>query len=45
VRERLDSWYAANPTRMDRPVVETLWFEIVAPAAPATPAAPAKRAR
>jgi hypothetical protein len=30
---------------MDRPVVETLWFEIVAPAAPATPAAPAKRAR
>ena len=45
VRESLDSWYAANPSRMDRPVVETLWFEIVAPAAPAAPATPAKRAR
>ncbi|MBO9331812.1 hypothetical protein C1I89_01820 [Achromobacter pulmonis] len=31
VRESLDNWYAANPTRMDRPVVETLWFEIVVP--------------
>lgn len=45
VRERLDSWYAANPTMMDRPVVETIWFEIVVPATPATPATPAKRAR
>ncbi|MBO9354600.1 hypothetical protein GG851_11420 [Bordetella petrii] len=31
VRERLDNWYTANPTRMDRPVIETLWFEIVVP--------------
>ncbi len=43
VRESLDSWYAANPSRLDRPVVETLWFEIVAPNAPATPAAPAPK--
>ena len=31
VRESLDNWYAANPAKMDRPVVETLWFEIVVP--------------
>jgi hypothetical protein len=31
VRESLDNWYAANPAKLDRPVVETLWFEIVVP--------------
>ncbi|WP_427939397.1 hypothetical protein [Achromobacter marplatensis] len=31
VRDGLDSWYAANPTKLDRPVIETLWFEIVVP--------------
>ncbi len=43
VRESLDTWYAANPSRLDRPVVETLWFEIVAPNAPAAPATPAPK--
>ncbi len=32
VRETVDRWYAANPTQLDRPVVETIWFEIVMPA-------------
>ncbi|OAE50017.1 hypothetical protein DBL07_02145 [Achromobacter mucicolens] len=32
VRETVDRWYAANPSRLDRPVVETIWFEIVMPA-------------
>ncbi|WP_043518509.1 hypothetical protein [Achromobacter arsenitoxydans] len=32
VRETVDRWYAANPSRLDRPVVETIWFEIVVPA-------------
>jgi len=31
VREGLDRWYAANPDRLQRPVVETLWFEVVVP--------------
>ena len=31
VRDALDRWYAANPTRLSRPVLETLWVEIVAP--------------
>lgn len=31
VRVTLDNWYAANPSRLDRPVVETLWYEIVVP--------------
>ena len=31
VRERLDRWYAANPARLQRPVIETIWFEIVVP--------------
>jgi len=29
VREGLTRWYAANPQRLQRPVVETLWFELV----------------
>ncbi|CAB3866945.1 hypothetical protein [Achromobacter piechaudii] len=37
VRQGLDSWYAANPTRLDRPVIETLWFEIVVPGAKRKP--------
>jgi len=31
VRERLDRWYAAHPDQLARPVIETIWFEIVAP--------------
>jgi len=31
VREGLNRWYAANPTRLQRPVIETIWFEIVVP--------------
>lgn len=35
VQKKLDSWYAANPGRLQRPVIETIWFEIVVPGAPA----------
>jgi hypothetical protein len=31
VREGLDRWYAANPTQLQRPVFETIWFEMVLP--------------
>jgi hypothetical protein len=31
VREGLDKWYAANPGRLDRPVIETIWYEMVVP--------------
>ncbi len=31
VREALDRWYAANPQRLQRPVLETVWFELVVP--------------
>jgi hypothetical protein len=31
VREALNKWYAANPNRLGRPVVETIWFELVVP--------------
>jgi hypothetical protein len=31
VREALNKWYAANPQQLQRPVIETLWFEIVIP--------------
>ncbi len=31
VREGLDKWYAANPARLQRPVIETIWFEFVVP--------------
>lgn len=31
VREGLNRWYAANPGRLDRPVIETIWFEMVVP--------------
>ena len=31
VRDNLTKWYAAHPDRMQRPVIETLWFEMVVP--------------
>jgi len=31
VRESLNRWYAANPDKLKRPVIETIWFEIVVP--------------
>jgi hypothetical protein len=31
VREALDRWYAAHPDRAQRPVIETIWFEMVVP--------------
>jgi hypothetical protein len=31
VRDALDKWYAANPARIQRPVIETIWFELVVP--------------
>ena len=31
VQEALDKWYAANPGKLQRPVIETIWFEIAAP--------------
>jgi hypothetical protein len=31
VREGLDQWYAAHPDRLQRPVIETIWFEMVVP--------------
>lgn len=31
VRDTLDKWYAAHPDQMQRPVIETLWFEMVVP--------------
>lgn len=36
VLETLDKWYAAHPGQLQRPVVETLWFEMVVPALPQT---------
>ena len=31
VREGLDSYYAKNPDKLQRPVIETIWFEMVVP--------------
>ncbi|MDG4551494.1 MAG: hypothetical protein P9F19_18750 [Candidatus Contendobacter sp.] len=31
VRDGLNRWYAANPDRLQRPVIETIWFEIAVP--------------
>jgi len=31
VRDGLDKWYAANPDKLQRPVIETIWFEMVVP--------------
>jgi len=31
VRQSLDAWYGAHPDRLQRPVIETIWFELVVP--------------
>jgi hypothetical protein len=31
VREGLNKWYAANPGKLQRPVLEVIWFEMVVP--------------
>ena len=31
VREALNRWYAAHPDQVQRPVIETIWFEMVVP--------------
>lgn len=31
VRDELNRWYAAHPGETKRPVLETIWFEIVVP--------------
>jgi hypothetical protein len=31
VRDGLNKWYAAHPDRVQRPVIETIWFEMVVP--------------
>lgn len=31
VRTQVDAWYAKNPGKLKRPVVDTIWFEIVMP--------------
>ena len=31
VRQGLDAWYAKNPDKLQRPVIETIWFEMVVP--------------
>jgi hypothetical protein len=31
VRQGLDNYYAANPTKIQHPVIETIWFEMVLP--------------
>ncbi len=31
VREGLNKWYAANPGKLQRPVIETIWFEMAVP--------------
>ncbi len=28
---KVDAWYAKNPSRMQQTVVETIWYELVAP--------------
>ena len=31
VREGLNRWYAENPDRLQRPIIETIWFEMAVP--------------
>ncbi len=31
VREGLNQWYAVNPGKLQRPVIETIWFEMAVP--------------
>ena len=28
---KVDAWYARNPGRMQQPVIETIWYELVVP--------------
>lgn len=37
VRLWLDRYYGANPSRIQHPVIEDLWFELVVPNAPKNP--------
>ena len=34
VSAALDKWYAANPGKLQRPVLETIWFEVIVPGLP-----------
>lgn len=31
VREGLNRWYAGNPDQLQRPIIETIWFEMAVP--------------
>jgi hypothetical protein len=31
VRDALDRWYGSNSAQLQRPVIETIWFEVVVP--------------
>ena len=31
VKMELDAWYANNPDRLERPVLETIWYELALP--------------
>jgi hypothetical protein len=31
VRQKVDGWYAANPTKLKRPVLDIIWFEMAVP--------------
>jgi hypothetical protein len=31
VRDKIDAWYAANPTRLSRPVIDVVWGEVIIP--------------
>lgn len=31
VRDALNKWYALHPDQLNRPVIETIWFELVLP--------------
>jgi len=31
VREGLNRWYAGNPDQLQRPAIETIWFEMAVP--------------
>jgi hypothetical protein len=31
VRQTIDAWYATHPDRLQRPVIDTIWFELVVP--------------
>ena len=31
VRDGLTKWYASHPDQLQRPVIETIWFEMVVP--------------